>query len=48
MNFSEQITLGRTGLRVGRLGLASSYGAPEAAFEEAFDRGCNYLSLIHI
>jgi len=42
MNFSEQITLGRTGLKVGRLGLSSSYGAPAAAFEEAFDRGCNY------
>jgi len=42
MDFSEQITLGRTGLQVGRLGISSSYGAPSAAFKEAFDRGCNY------
>lgn len=35
--------LGRTGLSVGRLGLAASYGAPPAAFEEAFERGCNYF-----
>ena len=30
--------LGRTGLSVGRLGISSSYGAPAAAFEEAFER----------
>ncbi len=41
--FSEQVTLGRTGLRVGRLGISSSYGAPAAAFEEAFEKGCNYF-----
>jgi len=35
--------LGRTGLSVGRMGLAASYGAPPAAFEEAFERGCNYF-----
>ncbi len=35
--------LGRTGLVVGRLGVAASYGAPAAAFEEAFDHGCNYF-----
>lgn len=35
--------LGRTGLMVGRLGISSSYGAPAAAFEEAFERGCNYF-----
>ena len=38
-----QRTLGRTGLVVGRLGLAASYGAPAAAFEKAFERGCNYF-----
>lgn len=43
MNFSEPKTLGRTGLKVGRLGVASSYGAPAEAFEEAFERGCNYF-----
>ena len=42
-NFSEPCTLGRTGLQVGRLGISSSYGAPAAAFEEAFERGCNYF-----
>ena len=28
---------------MGRLGLASSYGAPAGAFERAFERGCNYF-----
>ena len=37
--------LGKTGLSVGRLGVAASYGAPPEAFEEAFDRGCNYFYL---
>ncbi|MCG8634659.1 MAG: hypothetical protein MI863_12580 [Desulfobacterales bacterium] len=36
-------TLGRTGLEVGRLGLAGSYGAPARAFESAFEQGCNYF-----
>lgn len=35
--------LGRTGLKVGRLGVACSYGAPTQAFEEAFDHGVNYF-----
>jgi predicted aldo/keto reductase-like oxidoreductase len=43
-NFDRQITLGRTGLTVGRLGISSSFGAPAAAFEEAFERGCNYFT----
>jgi aryl-alcohol dehydrogenase-like predicted oxidoreductase len=43
MNFQERRILGRTGLRVGRLGMGSSYGAPAAAYEEAFERGCNYF-----
>jgi aryl-alcohol dehydrogenase-like predicted oxidoreductase len=42
-NFNEPTILGRTGLQVGRLGISSSYGAPAAAFEEAFERGCNYF-----
>ena len=41
--FNTQVTLGRTGLKVGRLGISSSYGAPEKAYEEAFERGCNYF-----
>lgn len=40
---NQPTVLGRTGLEVGRLGVASSYGAPAKAFEEAFDRGCNYF-----
>ncbi len=36
-------TLGRTGLHVGRLGLAGSYGAPARSYEKAFERGCNYF-----
>jgi aryl-alcohol dehydrogenase-like predicted oxidoreductase len=36
-------TLGSTGLKVGPLGVAPSYGAPAEAFEEAFERGCNYF-----
>lgn len=45
MNFEEKTTLGRTGIKVGRLGIASSYGAPAEAFEEAFERGCNYFTI---
>jgi len=44
MTFAEPVTLGRTGLKVGRLGISSSYGAPAAAFEEAFEKGCNYFN----
>jgi len=44
MTFNEPVTLGRTGLKVGRLGISSSYGAPAAAFEEAFEKGCNYFN----
>jgi predicted aldo/keto reductase-like oxidoreductase len=44
MGFNEQTILGRTGLKVGRLGIASGYGAPAAAIEEAFERGCNYMT----
>jgi len=44
MIYSEKTTLGRTGLTVGRLGMSSSFGAPATAFEEAFERGCNYFT----
>ena len=44
MVFCEKKTLGSTRLKVGRLGISSSYGAPARAFEEAFDRGCNYFT----
>lgn len=45
MDFSKKITLGRTGLKVGRLGISSSYRAPAEAYEEAFEAGCNYFTL---
>jgi aryl-alcohol dehydrogenase-like predicted oxidoreductase len=35
--------LGSTGLRVGRLGIASSYGVPAQAVECAFEQGVNYF-----
>jgi aryl-alcohol dehydrogenase-like predicted oxidoreductase len=44
MDFKKKTTLGRTGLKVARLGISSSFGAPAAAFEEAFERGCNYFT----
>jgi aryl-alcohol dehydrogenase-like predicted oxidoreductase len=43
MDFHEPRILGRTGLKVGRLGVAAAYGVPAAALEEAFERGCNYF-----
>jgi aryl-alcohol dehydrogenase-like predicted oxidoreductase len=36
--------LGRTGITVGRLGIASGFRAPTEAYEEAFERGCNYFT----
>jgi len=44
MDFLQPMTLGRTGLKVGRLGIASGYWAPPEAIELAFERGCNYLT----
>ena len=44
MNFRDPVVLGRSGLKVGRLGISSSYGAPAEAFEEAFEQGCNYFT----
>jgi aryl-alcohol dehydrogenase-like predicted oxidoreductase len=41
--FSERITLGRSGLRVAKLGLGSSFNAPTASYLEAFERGVNYF-----
>ena len=39
----EPIILGRTGLKVGRVGISAAYGAPANAIEEAFERGANYF-----
>jgi hypothetical protein len=44
MMFNEPTHLGRTGLRVGRLGISSSFGAPTDAFEAAFERVYNYFT----
>ena len=44
MTFKEKILLGKTGLKTGRLGIASSYGAPARSLEEAFEKGCNYFT----
>ncbi len=39
----QRAVLGKTGLEVGRLGLAAGYGMPAAAVERAFEEGMNYL-----
>ena len=44
MDFHTKKTLGKTGLEVGRLGISSSQSAPAEAFEEAFEKGCNYFT----
>jgi hypothetical protein len=36
--------IGQNRTHVGRLGISSSFGAPASAFEEAFERGCNYFT----
>ncbi len=43
MDLNQKREIGKTGLMAGRLGLGAGYGAPAAAFEEAFKRGCNYF-----
>jgi predicted aldo/keto reductase-like oxidoreductase len=44
MDFKERVPLGKTGLMVSRIGLASGYGVPAAAIEKAFhEYGINYL-----
>ena len=43
-NFSERVTLGRTGLQVSRIGLSGGYKAPEKAVLRAFhEYGINYF-----
>ncbi len=43
MDLKQPRILGHTGLKVGRLGVAASYGASANAYEEAFEKGCNYF-----
>ncbi len=46
MDLTERVPLGRTGLMVSRMGLASGYGVPTAAIEKAFhEYGVNYFYL---
>lgn len=40
----EQRVLGKTGIRIGTIGISSSYGADREVFEAALDRGCNYFT----
>ena len=43
-NFKNHTTLGRTGLSVSRLGVASGYGVPDSSVEKAFhEHGINYF-----
>jgi aryl-alcohol dehydrogenase-like predicted oxidoreductase len=44
MDFRQPVTLGRTGLSVGRLGVASGYWTSADALELAFEQGCNYFT----
>lgn len=43
MDYAGTRSLGKSGLKVGRLGVAGGYGAPASALEEAFERGVNYF-----
>lgn len=42
-SFADPVVLGRTGLRVSRLGLGSSFGIGGSDLEHALDRGINYF-----
>jgi aryl-alcohol dehydrogenase-like predicted oxidoreductase len=41
-SFPGRVTLGRTGLQVGPLGVSGGYGVDAASLRRAFDRGVNY------
>jgi aryl-alcohol dehydrogenase-like predicted oxidoreductase len=41
--FPQQVTLGRSGLGVAKLGLGSSFLAPTRSYLEAFEHGVNYF-----
>lgn len=44
MDFKRRVPLGRTGLMVSRIGVASGYGVPAAAIQKAFhEYGANYF-----
>ena len=41
--FANRVTLGRSGLSVGPLGVSGGYGVGAASLLKAFDRGTNYF-----
>ena len=43
-NLFSKINLGQTGLKAGKIGISSSYGAKAEVFEAAFERGFNYFT----
>src|SRR5436190_24158981 len=43
VTFEKKIELGKTGIRVSRIGIGSSYGINTSSLEEAFERGINYF-----
>lgn len=42
-SYDAKVELGRTGLKVSRVGFGSSFHAPTASYERAFERGINYF-----
>lgn len=40
----EKRLLGKTNIEVSRIGISSSFGADEAVYREALERGCNYFT----
>ena len=42
-SFPRRVTLGRSGLSVGPLGVSGGYGVGAGAVLRAFDRGVNYF-----
>ncbi len=42
-SFADRVTLGRSGLSVGPLGVSGGYGVGAKALLRAFDRGVNYF-----
>lgn len=39
----EPVIFGKTGVKIGRLGIAANYGLKSREIEEAFEKGCNYF-----
>lgn len=41
--YLEPVIFGKTGVKIGRLGIAANYGLNSKGIEEAFEKGCNYF-----